>query len=65
MNPNPSNDTLRLHREMYERRMRRMRQLAGLTEREVSEKVNDPRLFRRNVPEGNQTLQSENSNGAL
>jgi hypothetical protein len=42
-----SRDTLSLHREMYERRLRRIEERSGLTEREVSETANDPSLFRR------------------
>jgi hypothetical protein len=43
----PEADTLIFHRRMYERRMRRLKQRGGLTEQEVANEANDPRLFRK------------------
>ena len=43
-------DTLVFHREMYKRRLDRLKNRGGFTEREISEQVNNPALFRR-VPE--------------
>jgi hypothetical protein len=39
--------TLALHHKMYERRLRRIEQRGGLSEREAAEQANDPSLFRR------------------
>lgn len=47
-------DTLVFHREMYERRLDRFKQRGGFTEREISDKVNNPSLFRR-TPEALET----------
>ena len=41
-------DTLILHRRMYERRMKRLRQLGGLAEQESAEEANDPSLLIHN-----------------
>jgi hypothetical protein len=43
----PEPETLVFHREMYNRRLRRLRQRGGLSEREIAVQVNDPTLFRR------------------
>lgn len=43
----PETDTLLLHRRMYERRMKRLRQRGGLTEQQLADEANDPTLFRR------------------
>ena len=40
-------NSFRFHREMYERRLQRIQQRSGKTEREVVENANDPALFRR------------------
>jgi hypothetical protein len=40
-------DTLSIHREMYERRMRRLKQRNGLTEQEIANEANDPKFFRK------------------
>lgn len=39
--------TLTLHRELYERRLQRMQQRSGISEREAAERANDPSKFRR------------------
>ncbi len=41
-------NSFQFHREMYERRLQRIQQRSGKTEREVVENANDPTLFRRN-----------------
>ena len=49
-NPNQRSnepDTLRFHREMYERRMRTITYREGRTERELVDDANDPAFFRR------------------
>ncbi len=43
----PESDTLILHRRMYERRMRRLKQRGGLSEQEVADEANDPNFFRK------------------
>lgn len=40
-------DTLAFHREMYERRLRKMKQRQGLTHKEIVDEANDPAYFRR------------------
>lgn len=40
-------ETLVFHREMYDRRLERLRQRGGLSEREIAVQVNNPSLFRR------------------
>ncbi len=54
MKPMRSNlkNTLTFHRELYERRLQRIQQRGGLTEREAAEKANDPSLFRRGPKTG-------------
>ncbi len=43
----PEPETLVFHREMYDRRLRRLRHRGGMSEREIAVQVNDPTLFRR------------------
>lgn len=43
----PRVGALELHRELYERRLRRRRLRLGLSEREAVERANDPRNLRR------------------
>ena len=43
-------ETLRFHREMYERRRRKIVQRGGLTEKQVIDQANDPSLFQRQPP---------------
>jgi hypothetical protein len=40
-------ETLTFHREMYERRLRKLKQRGGLSERELSDQVNTPIRFKR------------------
>jgi hypothetical protein len=40
-------ETLRRHREMYERRLRYLRMTQGKTDREVADKANSPRVFKK------------------
>jgi hypothetical protein len=40
-------ETLRRHREMYEDRMRHLRLTQGKSEKEMSDKANDPEVFRK------------------
>jgi hypothetical protein len=43
-------ETLRFHREMYERRRRKTAQRGGLTEKELIDQANDPSLFHKEPP---------------
>jgi ribosome-binding protein aMBF1 (putative translation factor) len=45
--PQPEPETLTFHRQMYDRRIRKLRQRGGLSDREIAVQVNDPTHFRR------------------
>ena len=38
-------DNLKLHRQMYERRLRLLKEREGLTDSEIEDTSNDPNLF--------------------
>jgi hypothetical protein len=38
-------ENLRLHRQMYERRVRLLKERGGLTEKDAADQANDPYLF--------------------
>jgi hypothetical protein len=56
----PEPETLRRHREMYENRLRHFRTTQGRTEKEVVDKSNDPRVFRK-IAETVEVSESANS----
>ena len=51
-------ETLKRHREMYQKRLRHLQMTQGKTEREVAEKANNPRVYRK-ASESNQDHQHE------
>jgi hypothetical protein len=38
-------ENIRLHRQMYERRVRLLKERGGLTEKDAADQANDPSLF--------------------
>jgi len=42
---NEESENLKLHRQMYERRLRLLRELDGLSERDIADQANDPSLL--------------------
>lgn len=43
-------ETLRRHREMYEERLSYLRLTQGRSEKEVADRANNPRVFKRREP---------------
>jgi hypothetical protein len=42
-------DTLVFHREMYQRRLRKLQERGGLTEKEIADQANNPAQFKRDA----------------
>jgi hypothetical protein len=48
-------ETLRRHREMYESRLRYLRMNQGKSEKEVVDRANDPRIYRKAADSSNKS----------
>lgn len=47
-------DTLTFHKEMYQRRLRKLKERGGLSEKEIADHANNPALYKRE-PESDET----------